>query len=425
MAGADMPPPKKTRAAKSDRHVRPRHWLVVGGAPRSGTTALGRALDRSAGIALFHEYASHKFFAALDVLFQEERRHGAFADFNAERDAMPLSARDGIMIASDIFKRVSGKRTSVIGTKFPGHQLWPRPALPAGIGLKELMVVRNPLETVISSIEKTVREDGRAEVGHARDTAQHHWAHAWNYTLLREGDGLLPVIMDRVAEDPKREAELIATFLGIDNDLDLGRMHGASVPEEVEARYRALGLTALHEQLRASWSPRPWAEQVEEVTGRRTFYGAPLHSGTIDFTDGGDRWKYVQHGFYPPEVAGSWTCGDEAMIVFRLDDPQPGNYQLTLDVGWAPRIAGETTRIGVRIDNLAASEELVDLGFHPGQRIALHLSIEDFTPAPAGTCLRIRIDNPRSPLLAGESLDDRLLGFMLHSLRFERILGAR
>ena len=411
------------QAARAGAEVHPRCWLVVGGAPRSGTTALGRALDRSAGIALFHEYASDTFFRAIDTLFAEERRHRGFPDFNPG-DLMPVAGRDLAAIAGDVFQRVTGKRAPVIGTKFPGHQLWPAPRLPPGVALKQLMVIRSPLETVISSIEKAVRDEGRIGARYAADVAQHHWAHAWNHALLHAGEALLPVLIDRVAADPVGEAARIAAFLGIVDDLDLSEVRSDAHPREVAARYGRLGLDALHEELRAAWLPRPWPEQVARALERRTLHGPALHGNGIDFTIAGDSWKYAQHGLHPAETQGAWTAGGEALIVFRLPDPQPGDYRLTLGVGWAPRIGGETTRIDVVVDDQPVVEDL-DLGEFLDQRRAFELAVRSFAPHPAGTCVRLRIRNPRSPRAFDEADDDRLLGCMLHSLAFERLLTAR
>lgn len=119
-------------------------WLTVGGAPRSGTTALGEALNKSAHIALFHEYQSAVFFDAINLLFVEEERLSKFSDFNVYENLVPVKERDAATIFSTVFK----KNASVVGTKFPGAQVWRRPDIPNSIVEKYIttpILLRNRL----------------------------------------------------------------------------------------------------------------------------------------------------------------------------------------------------------------------------------------------------------------------------------------
>jgi len=126
--------------------IAPHTWLIVGGAPRSGTTAFAAAMNKSKHVGLLHEYASDVFFSALDLLFSEELRHNQLADFGKHADRIPVRTRDERLLIGDVFQRILGKRTVVVGTKFPGHQLWPSRRVPHGMALRELVLIRDPLE---------------------------------------------------------------------------------------------------------------------------------------------------------------------------------------------------------------------------------------------------------------------------------------
>ena len=84
-------------------------WLTVGGAPRSGTTALGEALNKSSHISLFHEYQSAVFFDAINLLFVEEERLSKYSDFNVYEKLVPVKKRDVAKIVSTIFSVVFKK----------------------------------------------------------------------------------------------------------------------------------------------------------------------------------------------------------------------------------------------------------------------------------------------------------------------------
>jgi hypothetical protein len=382
-------------------------------------------LANSNHVSLFHEYASNIFFDRLNGLFDEERRHRGFPDFSLHQGSMPVEARDQLAIATDIFARVLGKRSAVIGTKFPGHQLWPAPRLPAGMRLRELIVIRNPLETVISSIEKAIAEHGALPAALAIDTALRDWAHAWNYCILNRSEKIKCVLMDTIEADPADAAADIAAFLGIPNDLDLSSVRGQSNKIDIENRYRKLNLLSLYRELRQHWVPQDWKKTARTKIKSNELFGTPLRSSSIDFKMGGDAWKYVQRGFYPPEPLGSWTCGSRATIVFYLPSMDHADFRLTLDIIWAPLIALETTRVAVMLDGVELSQE-IDLGNVINQLQSLSFDVWNFEPKAAGTRIEIIVDNPRSPMAAGESThDNRELGFMLQALRFEPVLRRK
>lgn len=193
-------------------------WLIVGGAPRSGTTALGDALRKSKEIALLHEYDAAQFFKAVDGFFRESDRLSVLEHFEIHRKYIPNRETLARHVAQDFFYRMFRKRTRVIGTKFPGYYAWESPAFPSWISPKYVHITRNPYECFLSSFKKS----GNAEITRTFFNRWFSdWISSWNYMINAvENENFLHLFYSDILQDPDSAELALGEFLDI-NDFSL------------------------------------------------------------------------------------------------------------------------------------------------------------------------------------------------------------
>lgn len=394
-------------------------WLVAGGCPRSGTTALGAELSKSAYISLFHENASHSFFDAIDALFAEERRLRRYREFPEWVDLMPLREKHAAEIAATVFAVVFGARTPIIGTKFPGHQYWPRPTLPQGVVWKEVVTSRNPYDTVLSYSKKMVTQGDQKSPSGGWRRALVHWLHAWNYAVLnRDNPDFLNIMYDELSGDNSAVAQRVADHLGIERDFDLSGLSPRR-SSDIEAKFAAAGISEALDLLRPICGYEDWLSVARDRMSSGRLFGYPMPAEGIDFCSGGNSWMHTQSGFYPPELHGTWTSGPSALVTLSVPQAPPTDMYLVLDVTWSLEMRGEVPSIVMLVDGETVACTKIELGKANGKGRTFQFKIPGYKSDGRGTAIEIKIENPRNPKLLGVSNDDRDLGIMLRSLRFQ------
>ena len=114
---------------------------------------------------------------------------------------------------------------------------------------------------------------------------------------------------------------------------------------------------------------------------------------------------YQVSGFFKHEEAFTWTCGDNAEMLFELPE-EPGDLEMVLRY---------ETFNGLQSVGVWVNEKLVDIYYAEGD-------MEQIVTIPKGTVtgtkLQIRLELPdaRSPYEVGQSNDKRQLALAMKSL---------
>ncbi|CAM2189014.1 putative Sulfotransferase domain-containing protein [Burkholderia cepacia] len=391
-------------------------WLVVGGAPRSGTTALGAALNRSAEIALFHEYSSWTFFDSLDSIFREERRLRKESGFENHAHLMPIQERDEQALALAIFRRVFDKTPRYIGTKFPGHHAWPQPRYPAWIGFREIWITRNPYDVVISMLRK---DHGDKATTAEAESALYWWVSAWNHAMRRRADAnFFHIFYDSLIVSQQSWRDAVARFLDV-GDFNFDDMKSVSdVPPRDKFVQAGFGhflplLDLVAESLEWFQQAAPGSQSGEPI-------GFPLIRGaSIDLRGGGNGYRYVQTGFYPPEEAGSWTQGRDAELLFSPDCDRTGPLLIKIHVVWVAEHHGRGRRVEAFLNGIKIFDTVITLGARNGigESYTIYLPATELRRGRSAS-LMFRIEDPINPSVIGVSNDTRSLGVMISEIEF-------
>ena len=426
---------------EGDELETPLTWLTVGGCPRSGTTALGAALNGSGDIALLHEYPAKQFFDALDGLFLEEDRQRALGGTDFFGNLLLRREKTAKNIAQAIYRDVFGKDARFIGTKTPNNHLLPEPTFPDWVSQRIIHVTRNPFNTVSSSIlkdkcgydanvqaPKALSEieslvSGKTAVAIARDVEERlsWWIGAWNYAVARADDPhFLHVFYEDLLARPSEEKERVIAFLGGAEDLSFSNFRSSNNCSGVDG-FIASGLGE-HLPLMASIVPgSDWLTFARDKFESRERFGFPIKAGEVfDFSSGGNSWKLPTYGFYSPERDGQWIQGEKATIhfspCFSCED-----CLLTVEIPWALDIHGIPPIIEIELNGFTHIQA-VSLDERNGRLNRFHWVLRALSiKAGQQLTLNLRALNPRNPLRLGVGQDDRELSVMIRSLRFDPI----
>ncbi|TDQ92425.1 sulfotransferase family protein [Paraburkholderia silvatlantica] len=393
---------------------KPVDWLVVGGAPRSGTTALGAALNQSAEIALFHEYASHSFFDALDALFREERRLRNESGFESYEHLIPVKTRDEKALALAVFGRVFDKQPRYIGTKFPGHHAWPQPQLPDWIGFREIWITRNPYDVVISGIRK---DHGHHASQKEVEDALFWWISAWNHAVSRRVNANFHhVFYDSLILRQELWRSATADFLGVDDFCFDDLKQVSNVPSR--EKFARAGLEHCLPLIDIVAEPLDWLAAAKPEVPQGGRLGFPLSFGaTIDLRRGGGGSRYVQGGFYAAEDRGSWTRGHQAEILFAPEREHYGPLLVTFELVWVAELHGKGRSIALTLDNIKVFESVVTLGSRNGAGASYTVYVPSVEILRGrAVSLKVLIADPVNPSVTGAGSDDRDLGVMISEI---------
>lgn len=396
------------------------NWLVVGGAPRSGTTALGAALNESADVALFHEYSSKVLFDALTMLFSEEVRMRGQADFDRYEHLMPIRSRDEKAVSQAVFRAVFGKDARFIGTKFPGHHAWPQPSYPAWLGFKEIHVTRNPFDVVLSTLKKDHPVGAsQADV----ENALYWWIHAWNHAVSRaDAADFLNVFYDSLVVDHDGWHRKIVDFLGGLDDFSLSAFRGTSEVAASE-RYAQANLSAYVPMIECIARPDSWLADATAAYAAKRKIGFPLCEGqNIDLCSGANGWRYIDSGFYLAEHDGAWTRGAHASVLFTPEREYIGPASLSVDIAWVAEHHGRGREIEISLDGSTVFRSVVALGSRNGSGMTLGIFVPEVTFKPRSTVsLQLQVFDPLNPHREGLGDDNRDLGIMVRKISVSKL----
>lgn len=401
-------------------HIRkPLEWLIVGGTPRSGTTALGAALNQSEEIALFHEYASHEFFVALDSFFREEDRMRGLGTTNDLLELLPTRAKNAENLARFIFQDTLGKKIPVIGTKFPGYQAWPQPDFPEWISPRYIHITRNPFDVVLSIIKKDYSSK-EVSLQHV-ENALFQWIDSWNHAVDHVDDtNFLHIFYEDLLFDPEKEKHRAREFLHGIGDFSFSSFKAVHEKSTLD-RYVEAGLEG-YLPLIESVAPRiGWLDYARDMLDRRKRIGYPLRSGeSINLSAQSNGWCRYTRGFYPAERDGSWTQGSVSEILFSPLFSSNGPIQVLFDVVWVATAHGESRELEIRLDGRKVFNGMIDLSGRNGQGRVYSIYVPQFECAPPqSVSLEFCIKQPVNPAMLGMSSDDRALGIMIRNVSFE------
>jgi hypothetical protein len=397
-------------------------WLTVGGAPRSGTTALGDALNKSSHIALFHEWQSALFFEAVELLFADEKRHRKFASFPDYERCMPIKERDVAQVVSAIFSVVLKKNASVVGTKFPGSQDWPRPTIPDCITEKHIHLSRNPFDCVLSAVKKNAVE-GTSQSLHAAEVILCNWLGAWNHAVEQhQKDNFFHLFYECLGSDNIVMAQDMAVFLDTPCDFDLaGVVAQVGLYAAVLDQYNEAGLAQMIPFIERLFPYDQWPALAKTRMNEKKLCGYVLSAGeTIHLTSDGNGWKYLRHGFYLPERDGAWTAGKVAMVLFTPERHLCGAVFVTLDVVWSMDRVSPPPVVSIALNDQSLAVMPFILGPQNGLGKKYRLCCKNFDCVDGESiALTFCIDRPQNPMQLGLSNDDRNLGVMIRSIRID------
>lgn len=396
-------------------------WLTVGGCPRSGTTALGDALNRHLEISLFHEYDQAHLFSTLNALFREEKRLGAYSE-TEQFELIPRKDRHEVAILKSMFEIVAGKQAKVLGTKFPGVHLWPQPRIPDGVDWKTIHITRDPFAVILSYAHKMLRE-GYGDHHVILDTAIAHWVSAWNHAVAKRFDDDFCHIFYEDIGDPKL-VERVTSFLNLSTPVDFSSLASRNEsPETCLAKLESLGFSGCREKVLSVVST-DWNRKYVYMYEMGCYLGFPLRANErieLSTVHGANAWKYPIEGFYPVEAQGRWINGSEASVLFSPTF-ESRRMLLCLDVAWVCEPGGEVPLVDIEING----ERIATAGFTNGQVPGVphrYMWAIDSKTIKANTTNKLvfRPLNPRNPKKLGLSQDDRELSIMINSIQIEEI----
>lgn len=390
-------------------------WLIVGGSPRSGTTALGEALNQSEKIALFHEYASHKFFSAIDGFFEEEDRMRSLGDFEVNEHLIPTRSKYAKPLAKFLFCEMFGKNPQYIGTKFPGYQAWQKPKYPNWITPRYIHITRNPFDVIISVLKKDCAPEN-IDFTQVKN-AFFWWIDAWNYAIAHaDDDDFHHIFYDDIINNHQQEKIRVADFLGVsDFSFDIFK---ATHNKPIRERYHNANLEQFIPFIESVIPLESWGLFSQNAFKNRQRFGFPLKiNSTIDLSSSTDDYQYYASGFYPAEENGAWTCGEKSEILFTPTTEYSGPLQISFEVIWSATLYNEPRDVELILDNNTVFSGQIGLGSKNGKGHTYSIYIQNYHWHPMKTTsILFYIKNPVNPFKANISDDNRDIGLMIKNI---------
>jgi hypothetical protein len=401
-------------------------WLVVGGAPRSGTTHMGCCLNQSKDISLFHEYISDRFFSVVNALFEETDRMKLLSDRNNLDDQaflmnhLPDQEKHLKDIVQFVFKCVFNKKSRFIGTKFPGYQCWNQPDYPNWISPRYVHLTRNPFDAVLSLLIKDykIEELKPSDV----DDVLFYWISAWNHAVEHaDDDNFFHIFYDELLVDSKSIEGRLSKFLDNVDDFNLSSFR-ATHSKPVYERFCDAKLEIYFPLISYIASEDNWTSFSAEKFNKRERIGFPYHWGReINLTLNSDGWRYVS-GFYPPELDGSWTKGYLSEILFTPTTSCDGAIQISFEVSWVATFENRPVELNLILNDTNIYHCSMRTNLINGQCSTYSVYVPIFYLSSFNVVsLKFQTKNPINPYKLGLSDDDRDIAFMLRNVKFEKL----
>lgn len=301
---------------------------------------LQQVLNTHPAIVCLHEYNLDRLIATVDQLFAIDReqtldirasvRSGENeADIlkSANIDYPVLREVDFDSIVSSIIGASSKKSNiTVLADKKPNYHLYDEGNdlyEKYGIEPTSLMIIRNPLDVINSSIARRNNTLLQADRWHITNVHQaiDEWITNWEYAASRLDDPNFHILRyDDLGTNFDRESQRLAEILGLDNQFENlfnrppreERTH-ALTPAEVAAVGQSLGAMI------SSWETSDLLSMLRSTP--RILRDIPDRS-TVKFRGGGEGFGVSLTGFSPVEVDRRWTFASKATITFRITGGQ-------------------------------------------------------------------------------------------------------
>ncbi len=260
-------------------------FCIIGGCPRSGTTALLDSLNASDRVGLMPEVNFFKLIDHFDALYFKETKTKSklwIRNINANErpnarvllddflEYIPSLEREQRAFIKSFFSiHFSEKKLSVIGEKLPIYYTLDHAALENRVGpIKYIHIVRHPLYVLNSFMHRRkLTEDGKDLWKYPNPgDAIMMWINAWNYMVsnhLQNPENFLPVKYEGFF-DSRDQYEQIAHYLGIDHAV-LRPFVGEQYPPLNSIDDHAQGLyDKLLPEFHGSWD-RPLETLMKEI----------------------------------------------------------------------------------------------------------------------------------------------------------------
>lgn len=258
-------------------------------------------------------------------------------------DLLPVPRRESFFdILEAVYRATSGKGDlQAFGDKMPNLDLKEREALKAQYGLstKVVVVIRNPLDVVSSSMHRAKMAKLKADIWHVEDIGQaiEEWLRNWDYALAHRDDpDHLFVKYESLANNFEEEAGRIAAFLGVEN-----RFENLMAPLPEHARFYGLaseelaGLRGAFHPVVDAWDGKSLSELFDLGRVHRV-----VADGSKILFGRADERAIGSAGFGDPEPEWCWTVADRARVQFRIQDAPP-SAEAWIDLEFIPSFAAQ------------------------------------------------------------------------------------
>lgn len=418
-------------------------WLLVTGAPRSGTSLLRTILVQHPQIGLLREYGLTSLVERIDGIVarrapdmedwdrQPVTENVAFreaSDFYRNRPFRAASRRGGgdprpenlHDVAAGLFCGMFPEKSeiSVFGDKMPisGPAWEDIPVLFERLpDLRIVAIVRAPDQVIRSSLVR------REATRHGMDTwpirtvqeAMRQWLTAWRIVVgLREryDQRVFVVKYEDLCADLPAQTQRITAWLGLlphQVTMEISSLDRAVIVHSTDEQEEIERLTG---PLVEAWSGRPVETLLSDFAG----YASPYLLGDVIQLSEEDASAYLVKGFSFREDWGRWTDGEHAVVSIP-HGVKRGSLFVELRVAQAHRGEGDSCDVVVRCG--WGEPKLFALGTDTS-RIAFVTRAEE--AETLGTCLiDLAIVNPKHP--DAPPSDSRALGILLKSIRLSKL----
>ena len=353
----------------------------------------------------------------------------------------PTRARSAAILKAVVESSLEKRDVRIIGSKTPGVRSEDERDALARLfpAVRYLFVVRNPYDTINSSINRRNRARRNVDQWHIDDVAcaieeyreniRHLLAH-----VARYGDDCFIVKYEDVLE---RYADVVcgplAAFLGVTLD---------AATDAIWAEPRAMDVLRADEraQVLAAFGDavETWPQRLVTGLGRRgaaalrDCAGVALPGQKYCYGTGAAGRSFLGLGWHQAEEPGVWSREHDADLIVAV--PADGTYALHADLTvFAPameRTALLVVRVGgIEVFRARAVPDGDDSSLAGSDGVSLLAGWRAHTIATRPIAMRaataelvsFEVDTVGSPATCGLSADSRTLGVCLHSIAFVRI----
>lgn len=430
------PPPFPPKAS-----LPPPDWLLVTGAPRSGTSLLRALLTAHPNVGLLQEYGLTALVHRIDALVARppadsedwaspgdpgDTRFNAVRAFYRDRPEMSPIKRGGVdpgpeqfePVASALFRSLfPGRDLRIVGDKMPIAA--DRDDLPLLFdrlpGFRVIAIVRNPADTIRSSLIR------REATRRGRDTwpirtveeAMAQWVAAWRAVQSMQalyGPIVRVIKFEDLCERPRDVVDQLFAWLGLPD-------HTTSLP--ISSLPPELALHSTEEQAAVEaylgHVVRAWPhDDADALLTKFVAFEPLLTFGEPIRLSEAEAESYVRSGFSFREPWGRWTDGPLAFLSIRHG---LSRGLLAVDISVLQAFAPEGQLCNVVIRSGWTEPKLFQLP--PGPSRIAFLAEAGESEEPGNLVVEIAVLRPKHRHEA--PADDRALGVLVDAVTITRV----